>query len=159
MSHDRSFHGETSGGTASTSPSMGGGFGKRTLAESAPGATIQRKALEGAPVDSLPGAGEALEQARGSSGSAPDAGVRGQVERATGASLEGARVHTGAESAAAASAVGARAYTTGNDIHFGAGEYKPGSADGNRLLAHELAHTVSRAASRARAAAPCRRRR
>ena len=39
-----------------------------------------------------------------------------------------------------AQAVGAQAYTVGNDIVFGAGQYSPGTAAGDHLLAHELAH-------------------
>jgi hypothetical protein len=51
-------------------------------------------------------------------------------------------VHTGAAAAAAARAVDARAYTVGSDIVFGHSEFSPGTADGQRLLAHELAHVV-----------------
>jgi hypothetical protein len=124
---------------AITSQAATGIPGKRTLIENLP---IQPKAIAGAFVDALPGASEAIEQARGDTGHVPDATVRGHVEHATGASLDDARVHTGSSSAVAAASVGARAYTTGSDIHFGAGEYNPGSPDGSRLLAHELAHTV-----------------
>jgi len=52
------------------------------------------------------------------------------------------RIHTDAQSADSAAAEHARAYTVGQDIVFGAGEYDPGSPEGRRLLAHELAHTV-----------------
>ena len=50
------------------------------------------------------------------------------------------RVHTDEVAAASAQAVGAQAYTVGNDIVFGAGQYSPGTAAGDHLLAHELAH-------------------
>ncbi len=36
----------------------------------------------------------------------------------------------------------ARAFATGTDVYFAKGEYSPGSADGDRLIAHELAHVV-----------------
>jgi len=39
-------------------------------------------------------------------------------------------------------AVQAWAYTVGQNIVFGRGEYAPGTAEGRRLLAHELAHVV-----------------
>jgi hypothetical protein len=52
------------------------------------------------------------------------------------------RVHTDGRAADAASAMEARAYTVGRDIVFGAGEYEPGTADGRRLLAHELSHVI-----------------
>lgn len=79
---------------------------------------------------------------RSSAGAPVDADIRGRVEAATGASLAGVRVHTAGESQAAARGLGARAYTLGHDIHFGPGEYRPGSVEGDRLIAHELVHTI-----------------
>jgi hypothetical protein len=77
------------------------------------------------------------------SGGAPLGGeVKGRMERTLGADLSGARVHTGGESAEAAESMGARAFTVGGDVHFGRGEFAPGSKEGDRLLAHELAHVV-----------------
>jgi len=35
-----------------------------------------------------------------------------------------------------------RARTRGREIHFGDGEYRPGTPDGDRVIAHELAHVV-----------------
>jgi outer membrane protein OmpA-like peptidoglycan-associated protein len=55
------------------------------------------------------------------------------------------RVHADERSAQSALAIGARAYTVGQDIFFGAEEYKPGTASGQRLIAHELTHTVQQA--------------
>src|SRR5262249_33273496 len=43
----------------------------------------------------------------------------------------------------------ARAYTFGRDIVFGSGEYAPATADGKRLLAHELTHVVQNGSSTA----------
>jgi hypothetical protein len=68
--------------------------------------------------------------------------VRARLEPALGADLSGAKVHTGADSAKAADKLGARAFTIGQDVHFGAGEYQPGSKEGDRLIAHEMTHTV-----------------
>jgi hypothetical protein len=42
----------------------------------------------------------------------------------------------------AATALNARAFTVGRHIGFAAGEYAPGTGDGRRLIAHELAHVV-----------------
>jgi hypothetical protein len=39
-------------------------------------------------------------------------------------------------------ATSARAFTDGANVHFGAGEYKPGTKEGDGLLAHELAHVA-----------------
>jgi Domain of unknown function (DUF4157) len=59
-----------------------------------------------------------------------------------GDSLADVRVHTDETADALARAVSARAFTTGSDVYFARGEYRPGSNDGNRLLAHELTHVV-----------------
>jgi hypothetical protein len=61
---------------------------------------------------------------------------------AAGADVSGVRLFTGASSASAAASVSARAFAVGQDVHFGAGQYQPGTADGDQLIAHELAHTV-----------------
>ncbi len=61
---------------------------------------------------------------------------------ALGVDLGAVRVHTDPASAESADAIGARAYTAGSDVYFAAGQYAPTSEDGQRLLAHELAHVV-----------------
>ncbi len=58
------------------------------------------------------------------------------------ADLTNVRVHTGPEPAELARSVQATAFTLGSDIYFGAGSYAPRTPGGQRLLAHELAHTV-----------------
>ncbi len=52
------------------------------------------------------------------------------------------RVHADTAASASATAVNARAYTVGHNIVFGAGQYAPATAEGKRLIAHELAHVV-----------------
>ncbi len=52
------------------------------------------------------------------------------------------RVHSDAGAQEAARALRAHAYTSGHDISFGAGRYDPDSAQGRRLLGHELSHVV-----------------
>jgi hypothetical protein len=64
------------------------------------------------------------------------------MEHQLGADLTNAKVHTGSESASAAEALSARAFTVGDHVHFGAGQYAPGTKEGDRLLAHELTHVV-----------------
>jgi hypothetical protein len=123
------------GSQESAGRESGGSPGKRTLVEQ----VYRKRSSEAAPGAN---ASDALAQAGSEGGQAPDAGVRGKVEQATGADLSGVRVHTGASSNAAAEAVSARAYTVGQDVHFAAGEYNPGSQEGNRLIAHELAHAA-----------------
>ncbi|HEY6141019.1 MAG TPA: DUF4157 domain-containing protein, partial [Thermoanaerobaculia bacterium] len=57
------------------------------------------------------------------------------------------RVHTDERAAASAHAVNALAYTVGRDIVFAAGRYAPATTAGQKLLAHELAHTVQQGAA------------
>ena len=64
------------------------------------------------------------------------------MEPQLGADLSSVRVSASGDSATAAEQLGARAFTVENDIHFAAGQYKPGSKEGDRLLAHELTHAV-----------------
>jgi hypothetical protein len=71
-----------------------------------------------------------------------DPSNRSAMEGAFGVDLGRVRVHTTAESADLNEALGARAFTYGTDIHLGAGAPDPGSVEGTRLLAHELAHVV-----------------
>lgn len=52
------------------------------------------------------------------------------------------RVHADRSASQSALAVNAKAYTVGHDIVFGAGRFTPGTNNGKRLLAHELAHVV-----------------
>ncbi|HUQ06112.1 MAG TPA: DUF4157 domain-containing protein [Kofleriaceae bacterium] len=64
------------------------------------------------------------------------------AQAATGTDLSGVRVHTGAAAGESARDLGALAYTFGHDIWFGEGQYQPGTPAGDRLIAHEVAHTV-----------------
>ncbi|WP_226632810.1 DUF4157 domain-containing protein [Novosphingobium profundi] len=76
------------------------------------------------------------------SGHALDAPVQRSLEHSFGADFSAVRIHDDARAHDSARAVGARAYTAGNDIVFGEGAYRPSSASGRALLAHELAHTL-----------------
>ena len=68
--------------------------------------------------------------------------VASRMGQALGADVSSARVHTDDSAAQLAREQGGIAVTVGQDIAFGAGAYKPGSLEGDALLAHELAHTV-----------------
>lgn len=67
------------------------------------------------------------------------------MEGRVGHDFGAVRVHADATAAASANQVGAAAYTVGRHVVFGAGRYHPETADGARLLAHELAHTLQQA--------------
>ena len=74
--------------------------------------------------------------------------VRDSMEPRFGADFGGVRLHTGSEAAHLNRELNARAFTHGNDIYLGSGAGAPGSAAGDRLLAHELAHTLQQGASK-----------
>lgn len=59
-----------------------------------------------------------------------------------GADFSSVRVHDDSRAAQSALAVGAHAYSVGRDVVFAPGRYGPGTAAGDRLLAHELTHTL-----------------
>jgi hypothetical protein len=75
-----------------------------------------------------------------------DPALRGHMESRFGADFSGVRVHTDGAASSAASALNARAFTTGNDVYFGAGQYSADTTPGQKLLAHELAHTIQQSA-------------
>jgi hypothetical protein len=54
----------------------------------------------------------------------------------------GVRIHADEAAARSARELSARAYTVGQHVVFGAGEYRPGTAEGQKLIAHELAHVI-----------------
>jgi outer membrane protein OmpA-like peptidoglycan-associated protein len=66
-----------------------------------------------------------------------------------GVDLGGVHVHTGSNAATAARSVNALAFTTGPNIVFGAGQYRPDSEAGRQLLAHELTHVVQQGSASA----------
>lgn len=76
-----------------------------------------------------------------SDGRALDGSTRKAFERAFDTDLSDVRIHTDAAAIASAEAIDAEAYTVGRDIVFGPGRYRPDTAEGRALLAHEVAHT------------------
>ena len=86
-------------------------------------------------------------QALNSQGRPLDAGMRSFMESRFGHDFSSVRVHDDSHSATSAESIHAKAYTVGPNIVFGAGMYQPGTNDGRRLLAHELAHTVQQNSS------------
>lgn len=59
-----------------------------------------------------------------------------------GIEADAVRVHDDPAAADLAGHFGANALTVGRDVFFGAGRYAPGTAEGERVLAHELAHVA-----------------
>jgi hypothetical protein len=83
---------------------------------------------------------EAVGNVVSSSGTSLDEGVQQEMEAKMGGDFSDVQVHTGSDAAAAADTINTRAFTVGNDVAFNKGEYQPCTEDGNKVLAHELAH-------------------
>jgi hypothetical protein len=71
-----------------------------------------------------------------------DSAARATMEPRFGRDFSQVQVHTDGQAAKSARAVNAMAYTVGRDIVFGEGQYRPDNLQGQKLLAHELAHTI-----------------
>lgn len=74
--------------------------------------------------------------------------IQQKMETLLGVSLAHVRIHTDARAAQLVTGLGARALTFGHAIAFAEGEFRPDSADGQALLAHELTHVKQQAAGR-----------
>jgi hypothetical protein len=131
-------------------PSFGAAFSE------VPGSRVQRmctecekeeEELRRQPVDGAAAPAEpALTRDQMPRGGAPlGKSLRSFFEPRFGRDFSGVRIHTGDQAAQAANAVKARAFTVGPEIVFGAGEYRPETTAGQRLLAHELTHVVQQA--------------
>ncbi|MEO6897939.1 MAG: DUF4157 domain-containing protein [Caldimonas sp.] len=70
--------------------------------------------------------------------------IRADFERFFAADLSRVRVHTDRSAERTAAAIGALAFTRRTDIYFARGRFDPRGAEGRRLLAHELTHTLQR---------------
>lgn len=117
-----------------------------------------RAAVDGSH-EHVAGSGEvpaAVRDALDSPGQALDPDSRVLMESRFGHDFGRVRVHADARAAASARAVGAAAYTVGGRIVFGEGRYAPGTAEGRRLLAHELVHVVQQGGSAAHPTAQAR---
>lgn len=145
----------TTGGTQRRGARPGGQSASARLSRPerpTPSGLIQRKASGGGAgsgdveatiaADAEAAVAAAAPETSGAGGEALPADLRERFETSLGADLGDVRIHTGGASQAATGAVSAHAYAQGNDIHFAEGQYDPGSESGQRLLAHEVAHTV-----------------
>jgi hypothetical protein len=101
---------------------------------------IQRVARQ--PADETTSAPASVERALASPGQPFEPGLRQEMEHRFGHNFSRVRVHLGAAAERSARDVNARAYTVGDNLVFGAGEFKPETPQGRRLLAHELTHVV-----------------
>ena len=82
-----------------------------------------------------------LRRLRGRGRALPEA-ERRYFEPRFGRDFSDVRLHTGSTANRLAGSVSAHAFASGRDVVFAAGQYRPGTATGRRLLAHELTHVV-----------------
>jgi hypothetical protein len=83
-----------------------------------------------------------------------DAAAKTFFEPQFGQDFSAVRVHTDAKAVESARAVNARAYTVGQDVVFGAGQYRPDTNEGRRILSHELTHVLQQRSFRATPSTP-----
>jgi hypothetical protein len=84
---------------------------------------------------------EYLDASRGKGAPLPEK-VRKSFEGKYQRPFDDVRIHEGGAADDASKKIDALAFTRGNDIYFRTGAYDPESAEGKRLIAHELAHVV-----------------
>jgi Domain of unknown function (DUF4157) len=109
--------------------------------------TIHKKAAPGHLPEASPGVSSKIAFLRAGGQPLP-AATSAFFEHRFGTDFSQVRVHTGGQDSETAHAIQARAFTTGQDMVFGAGQFAPESAEGKRLLAHELVHVVQQGAGK-----------
>ena len=118
--------------------------GNRAFASTLGRSPLAREAEQGAGIRSdgtvHPEVQSSIDGSRGG-GSGLDPGVAARMSDSLG-DLSDVRVHTDETADKLNRSVAARAFATGSDVYFAKGEYSPGSASGDKLIAHELAHVV-----------------
>ncbi len=75
--------------------------------------------------------------------------VRREMEQRFGHDFGDVRVHDDLQASTATRLLDAEAFTSGTDIVFGEGRYRPEVGSGRWLIAHELVHTLQQGASAA----------
>jgi DNA uptake protein ComE-like DNA-binding protein len=138
-----------------------GGFASGSVGEDESAGLIQGKAQNAGmmawlarkargPPSSEPSPNDSFEHGLASSkgsGSPLPSQLRSHMETRFGADFAGVRVHTGSRAQSLSASIHAKAFTHGGDIYFNSGYYSPGTAAGQKLLAHELTHTIQQGAS------------
>ncbi len=107
---------------------------------------LQRHAAGPTEQDAVPAS---VSRALRSDGGHPiDRATRASMESAFGADFGDVRLHTDSQAATAARDISAKAFTSEQSIYFGAGQHRPDTAEGQKLLAHELTHTIQQRSGR-----------
>lgn len=83
-----------------------------------------------------------LQALKAAGGRPLDEPIRQFMENRFARSFSQVRIHTGPDAQKLARQASAKAFTVGKHVVFGNGEYRPGVAQGMRLVAHELTHVL-----------------
>lgn len=110
-------------------------------ATATPGEAVQAKPTAGQHTRASAGVAGRIQTLRAGGEPLPGA-LRSFMEPRFGHDFGKVRVHTGSMASETARSINARAFTFGRDVVFGRGQFSPASADGRRLIAHELTHVV-----------------
>lgn len=107
---------------------------------------MREEAPKPAPAPVHPGAHkvsleERIKKSKGKGQALPDE-VKAFLEAELGADFSEVVIHTDSEAVAMNKELNALAFTNGFDIYFNAGQYRPDSKAGQKLLAHELTHVI-----------------
>jgi hypothetical protein len=100
--------------------------------------SLQSAAVSHSPADY----GNAPARHNGGGGQPLNDTTRAFFESRFGHDFQDVRLHTGRDASEAAQSLGARAFTVGSDVVFDQNQLAPETTEGQRLLAHELAHVV-----------------
>jgi hypothetical protein len=124
----------------------GGAHGECAQCRKKREAVLHRRAAKSAAPDFAP---PIVNEVARSHGQPLDASTRRFMESRFNYDFSRVRIHADDRASRSAREINALAYTVGRDVVFGAGQYKPGTREGNNLLAHELTHTIQQGASAA----------
>jgi|GEM_PF-5914094 len=146
----RRFDSDVHGGERGTQASAAGARpepGKQSMVQDLQTSRLYQSPVEAAPHPSAMGAGsgnaDASHVAPELAGGDPlPPAVLAQMTKRFGHDFSHVRIHTGSAAAQVAANLGAKAVTRATNIYFGAGQFAPGTAAGDRLLIHELTHVV-----------------
>jgi outer membrane protein OmpA-like peptidoglycan-associated protein len=99
------------------------------------------------PTDEAETSPTSVDRVLASPGTPLEPALQADMSQRFGYDFSRVRVHTGTVAEQSSRDLSARAYTVGHDIVFGAGQFSPGTHEGRRLMAHELAHVVQQGAA------------
>jgi hypothetical protein len=108
---------------------------------------IQR--FSGAPGATVNGVPASIGETLASQGRPLDTELRQDMEQRFGHDFSQVRLHADGTAGRSAQDINAHAYTVGRHIVFAPGYFAPGTAEGGRLIAHELTHVVQQSGQEA----------